>query len=522
MVAKYQQEGFSMKKYVMNRRQFLRYLGYGGIFLASPPLLSACRSFINEQPTAVFEGEPDLEIRLTAKPGEQQIFPGPATEVWRYQGEVLKGPSDSLVSIPDSYLGPIFRVKTGSRLRVHFENELPEKSIIHWHGLHVPDHADGHPRLAVEHGETYVYNFRVMDRAGTYWYHPHPHGRTGPQVYSGLAGLFLVHDDGEASLDLPVGDKDLPIVIQDRVFNSENQLVYNTFGMMSQMLGMLGDEILVNGVPDYEIDVERSAYRLRLMNGSNSRIYKLAWEDGTPIHVIGTDGGLLEKPVLRDAITLAPAQRIEIWVDFGNWEPGTTLRMINLPSSAPDSGREMPIFTVTVQDTEQKPVTLPETLTRHEPLDPSQADNVNKPRSFTLQMGRGMRWTINGRQFDMTDVANDEKVQLGDIEIWEFYNQGGTGMPMGGGMSQPHPMHVHGLQFKILERQIDPGEERAYQSLQEGFVDEGWHDTVLVMPGERVRILMQFKDFSGLYLYHCHNLEHEDMGMMRNYQVKVS
>jgi len=123
----------------------------------------------------------------------------------------------------------------------------------------------------------------------------------------------------------------------------------------------------------------------------------------------------------------------------------------------------------------------------------------------------------------MNDVARDEKVQLGDTELWEFYNQGSAGMGMGMGMgmmSQPHPMHVHGLQFKVIERWIDPGEESAYQTLKGGFVDEGWHDTVLVMPGERVRILMQFKDFSGLYLYHCHILEHEDMGMMRNYQVK--
>jgi FtsP/CotA-like multicopper oxidase with cupredoxin domain len=161
-------------------------------------------------------------------------------------------------------------------------------------------------------------------------------------------------------------------------------------------------------------------------------------------------------------------------------------------------------------------------LTRHAVLDAAQAVNANAPRVFTLAMGRGMRWTINGRQFTMTDVARDERVQLGDIEVWEFYNQGSNGMGMGMGMmSQPHPMHVHGLQFKIVERWIDAGEESAYQSLKDGFVDEGWHDTVLVMPGERVRILMQFKDFSGLYLHHCHILEHEDMGMMRNYQVNA-
>jgi len=509
-----------MRNFVMDRRQFLRTLGLGGMVIASQPLLSACQSYAADPPFAVFQGDPDVEIRLVAQPDVQQIFPGAATNIWRYVGEVLKGPPETLQILSDSYLGPIFRVKTGTRLRVYFENELPEQSIIHWHGLHVPDHADGHPRLVVGSGETYVYNFQVMDRAGTYWYHPHPHGRTGPQVYGGLAGLFVIEDDEEAALNLPAGDADLPLVIQDRIFDGDNQLVYQTSGMMPQMIGMLGDEILVNGSPEYRFEVDRSAYRLRLMNGSNSRIYKLAWEDGTPLHVIGTDGGLLEKPVVREAITLAPAQRLDVWVDFGSWEPGTSLRMVSLPSAAPGSGREFPIFTASIRDTDRQAASLPATLTQHEALDAAQAVNAGSPRTFALQMGRGMRWTINGRQFEMTDVARDEKVALGDIEIWEFYNRAGGGMPMGG-MSQPHPMHIHGLQFKILERQMDPAEERAYQTLQDGFVDEGWHDTVLVMPGERVRLLMQFKDFAGLYLYHCHNLEHEDMGMMRNYQVKT-
>ena len=507
-----------MSKFMINRRQFLRHIVYGGVYLASHQFLSACNSLSTEQPPTEFQGDPDVEIRLIAKPGVQQIFPGTPTDIWRFQGEVLKGPPKSLISLPDSYLGPIFQVETGTNLRVHFVNELPERSIVHWHGLHVPDDADGHPRLAVEGGETYVYNFRVMDRAGTYWYHPHPHGRTGPQVYRGLAGLFLIHDDQEAALSLPANDKDLPIVIQDRLFNGDNQLVYSPSGMMSQMVGMLGDQILVNGLPEYKIEVDRSAYRLRLMNGSNARIYKLAWDDGKSLKVIGTEGGLLERPLERNYVTLAPAQRIDLWEDFGEREPGTVIRMVNLPSGAPGGGQEFPIFSATIRNTEREVLSLPEAFPPHKELDAAQAVNVNEPRDFILHMGMGMQWMINGRVFDMTDVARDEKVRLGDIEVWEFINQRGAGMGMGG-MAQPHPMHVHGLQFKILERQVDSRNDEPYQSLKNGFVDEGWHDTVLVMPGERVRILMQFKNFTGLYLYHCHNLEHEDMGMMRNYQV---
>ncbi len=507
-----------MAKNTISRRGFLRLLGYAGIALSSQQILSACSNRVNQPIDYEITGEPDIEVRLTAKPGTQQIFPGNSTNVWRYTGEVLKGPSDSLISLPDSFLGPVFNVKTGAHLRVHFENQLPEKSIIHWHGLHVPDSADGHPRLAVENGENYIYDFRIMDRAGTYWYHPHPHGRTGPQVYQGLAGLFLIHDDEEASLDLPSNEQDVPIVIQDRYFDKENQLVYDP-----SMMGMFGNQILVNGQPDYEIEFDRTAYRLRLMNGSNARIYKLAWNDGSPMHVIGTEGGLLEKPLKRDTITLAPAQRIDLWVDFGMWDPGSTIRMVSLSALTQDVEEEFTIFSARINDTEYSAQTLPETFPNHKVLSPAQAVNADDPRTFELEMGPGMRWMINGQVFDMTDVSKNEKVKLGDVEIWEFINQG-TGMGgMGmGGMLQPHPMHIHGLQFKILERQVDPRNQDSYNGLKDGFIDEGWHDTVLVMPGEKVSVLMQFEDFAGLYIYHCHNLEHEDMGMMRNYRVENS
>jgi len=507
-----------MKNKTISRRQFLRYLGYSGIFLTSGQLISACQPFSTPQPTPAVQGDPDIEIRLIAQPAAQQIFPGASTDIWHFHGEVIKGPKDSLITLPDTYLGPIFNLQKGVHLRVHFDNELPEASIVHWHGLHVPQEADGHPRFAVQTGETYTYDFKIMDRAGTYWYHPHPHGRTGPQVYAGLAGLFLIHDPAETALDLPSGENEQLLVIQDRTFDEQNQLIYSSVGMMDQIVGMLGDQIFVNGKPDYRLEVDPSVYRLRLLNGSNSRIYKLAWEDRTPIQVIGTDGGLLEKPLSRDYITLAPAQRIELWVDFGAWEPGNSIRMVNLPSSAPGGGQEFPIFTAEIGNTQGDTRSLPESFPTLEKLDPAQAVNADNPRVFELQMGMGMAWTINNRQFEMTDVADDENVQLGDLEIWEFVNQTGGGMGMAG-VAQPHPMHIHGLQFKILDRQIDPNESEAYQTLRDGFVDEGWHDTVLVMPGERVRVLMQFSDYAGLFIYHCHNLEHEDMGMMRNYRV---
>ncbi len=466
-------------------------------------------------------GEPDVEIALRAVMDEVPILPGPPTKVWRFQGEVLKGPADALQTLPNTYLGPIFRLRKGQRVRVHFSHDLPEVSIVHWHGLHVAEVNDGHPRYVIEKGETYTYDFVVLDRAATYWFHPHPHGRTGPQVYHGMAGLFLVSDEEEQALGLPSGEYDVPLVIQDRRFDAQNQLVYLANGMMDQMNGFLGDRILVNGQPDYTLSVATRPYRLRLLNGSNSRIYKLAWEDGTPLTVIGTDGGLLEAPVEKAFVTLAPAQRVELWVDFSKYPVGTKLRLLSLPHGAPGGATSFPVFTVSVDREERSDVTLPKRLTSIPRYQEADAVNAASPRTFTLAMTMGRGWTINGRTFEMTAVADDEVVRLGDMEVWSFINlAGGGGMGMGmGGMSLPHPMHVHGLQFQILRRQVDPVAQALWDTLGPGFVDEGWHDTVLVTPGERVDILLRFTDFEGLYLYHCHILEHEDMGMMRNYRV---
>jgi len=462
--------------------------------------------------------KPDIEILLRAVEDEVQIFSGKATRVWRYQGEVTHGPADALIVIPNSYLGPIFNVKTGQTIRVHFTNQLPEPSIVHWHGLHVPVAADGHPRLVIDPGETYTYDFTVDDRAGTFWYHPHPHGRTGVQAYAGLAGLFIIHDENELGLGLPSGDYDLPIVIQDRNFDADNQLLYGGNGMMDQMMGFLGNQILINGGADFSLPVETRPYRLRLLNGSNSRIYKLAWEDGTPMTVLGTDGGFLEVPVQREYITLAPAQRVELWIDFSNHEVGSQVNLINLPFAAYGGGGTYTLFAANVEKEVTGFASLPEKLSSITWHDEGDAVNLRSPRSIIMTMGGGMRWSLNGRGFEMNSVAEDEIVKLGDLEVWEFKNQAGGGMGMMN-ESLPHPMHVHGLQYQVIEREIDSYGRAAWETVKDGHIDEGWHDTVLVMPGERVKVLLKFEDFTGLYLYHCHNLEHEDMGMMRNYRV---
>ncbi len=483
-------------------------------------------------------GSLSLVVDLTAERATVPIFSGAETSIWRYQASVQEGSGESIQTLSGSYLGPIFRVKKGQHIQVRLKNELPDPTIIHWHGLRIPEEMDGHPRYAIEPGASYEYDFQVINRAGTYWFHPHPHQLTAPQVYYGLAGLFIVSDDEESALGLPSGEYDLPLVIQDRTFDSQNQMVYLENGMMDQMIGFLGDKILVNGAPNANLEVKASAYRLRLLNGSNSRIYKLAWQDGTPLRVIATDGGLLEAPVVRDYITLAPAERVELWADFSGRATGSEMRLVSLPfsglsgnsmmgggmmgSSSLPNGASFNILNLKIGEKGADVIPLPSRLSTIERHDVKDAVNQNNPRSFTLAM-QGMVHTINGLVFEMDAVARDETVRLGDLEIWEFANleSGGGGMGMGMmNMEMPHPMHIHGVQFQVLGRQITGGNESAYPELSAGFVDDGWKDTVLVLPGEKVQVLVRFENYVGTFLYHCHNLEHEDAGMMRNYKIK--
>jgi FtsP/CotA-like multicopper oxidase with cupredoxin domain len=523
---------------MINRRQFMQITSAGTLNLVAGGLGS-----LLDLPSASAEAktgsdfDPDLDISLTAQPNQIPIFPGTHTRVWSFRGQVLKGSRTSLINLERSYLGPTIRVRKGQKVRIRFSNDIPDETIVHWHGLHVPAVMDGHPRYVIPQGENYIYEFEVRNRAGTYWYHPHPHGRTGPQVYGGLAGLFIVSDDEERAAGLPSREYDIPLVIQDRTFDNDNQLAYLSGHHMEQMNGFIGDTILVNGQPDFILPVATRAYRLRLLNGSNSRIYKLAWQDGSPLTVIGTDGGLLEKPVYRRYVMLGPAERVELWADFSRYPVGARTALVSLPfdtgmmgggmrgggrmgrgmmgggmmgggQSLPN-GAGFPIFRVNVKRKDKTTLSLPERLSTFERYRAADAVNLKHPRTFGLFM-RHMNWTINGRTFRMEEVATDEKVRMNTLEVWEFINEGG-GMGMMGMMNMPHPIHLHGKQFQVLERR---------GVMNEGYMDEGWKDTVLLMPGERIKILVGFDDYPGLFLYHCHNLEHEDMGMMRNYLIE--
>ena len=479
---------------------------------------------------------PDVELAFTAAPSEASILPGRPTDVWRFAGSVLRGPSSLLEPIPGSYLGPTLRLRRGQKVRIRFSNRIPDPSIMHWHGLDVPTAADGHPRLAVPPGSEYVYEFEVTNRAGTYWYHPHPHMQTGPQVYKGMAGLAIVSDDEEDALGLPGGAQDLTCVLQDRRFDENNQLVYST-SMMDMETGFLGDRVLVNGKPRPTWSLATRAYRIRVLNGSNARIYKLVWSDGTPITVLGTDGGLLVRPVVQRCLTLGPAQRADLWLDLSRRAVGTTFELrseaFELSDAGPlmggpgmrgrgmgarSGGRAMrggtlplgaaiSLLGIRLANRDSSRVRLPERLSSLMPTPESLADGPVRTVPLTFQR---MQWSFGGRVFHMHEVADDETVVAGSAHRWDLTNIGG---PMG--MQMAHPIHLHGRQFRVLSR---TGGSPA-NTLREGLVDGGLLDTVLVLPDETVRIAVTFTTHPGLYLYHCHILEHEDAGMMRNFRV---
>ena len=518
----------------------IKLFGAAGVLSFIVMLLAQCDSGAknNSQNKEVSDDfKADIDIELTAAEDNVQLLPGAKTGVYTYHAKLLKGDDNVLEELADTYLGPIIHVKQGQKIRVRFKNQLPRESVIHWHGLHIPPEMDGHPMYAIENGEQYIYEFKVNNRPGTYWFHPHPDKITGPQVYYGLAGMFLVEEENP---ELPSGEFDKPLILQDRTFDSDNRLVYLEDSRMARMQGFLGERMFVNGKAEQQGEVKKTAYRFRVLNGSNSRIYKLAWSDGSDIVAIGTGGGLLEEPAQKPYIMLAPGERIDIWKDFSNnqtndevilkslaFESGTTMGMGGMMGGSGQSarsienGEEMVLLSFWVTGEEGPQQRLPATLSKVERINTKEAVNAGDPRRFHFAFER-MQWVINGETFEMNEVADWEKVKLNTTEIWEFINGGdGGGMGMMGNMMQmPHPVHLHGLQFQIIGRDASGVDAAVWQTVKEGFVDDGWQDTFLLIPGMKVRIIMRYKDFTGKYIYHCHNLEHEDMGMMRNYEVE--
>lgn len=433
------------------------------------------------------------------------------------------------------YTNPIIKMKQGDTFTASLLNNLNEKTIIHWHGLHVDWRMDGHPSYAVGKGGTYSYNFKVQNRGGTYWYHPHPHKITGRQAYLGLAGFFLVEDSDDITLsnglDLKLGETDIPLVIQDKRLDEKGDLVYRP-NQSEMFMGYEGDVIFVNLTANPLLEVSSRIYRFRVLNGSNARIYRLAFLKGTetlPYYVIGTDGGLLEKPYGTSEMFLSPGERVDILLDLRdlNMDDVVVLKSLafdpmhreensgygghenmNMETVKLASGKEFNILKIVVRKSSRYDKRVPGTLSTIKPIDLSGATT----RPITLSAS-GQQWLINGMTFKMYEYPI--LVNKNTTEIWEFINEPS---------SMPHPMHLHGFMFQVLERINSPEKVKQLAVDQQGrqVTDLGWKDTVLVWPGERVRIAIDFThSFAGeqVLLTHCHILEHEDQGMMLNYKV---
>lgn len=453
---------------------------------------------------------------------------------------------------------PILVLQKGQEFRARLVNNLTEPTIIHWHGLDADWRQAGHPSYAVGPGGQYDYAFPVTNRAGTYWYHPHPHGLTARQSYMGLASFFLVRDAEEEALsrelDLTLGVTDIPIVLQDKRFDAHGGLVYAP-SADDLLMGHMGTEVLANGARRPTLRASTRLYRLRLLNGCTARIFNLAFVSGQggkrPFLLIANDGGLLEAPQRLEQVFLAPGERVEVLLDLRGLRPGEELALANAPfdpmhneglghgahGSAPAAeasghsahapqpaapplaapplleGAAYPILHILVDRQERYDRTVPARLSTlpaaSAPVTPG------APRRFELALDRhANRWTIAGLVFDMD--AAPVVVARRAPEAWEF---------VGAKDGMPHPMHLHGYFFRVAARRGSPQQvrQRAVDAAGRLATDLGLKDTVLVWPGETVALAPDFgtPNYPGeqTFLLHCHNLEHEDQGMMLNVRV---
>jgi FtsP/CotA-like multicopper oxidase with cupredoxin domain len=396
-----------------------------------------------------------------------------------------------------TYLGPTLHMRTGEEIRVDVTNQLDEPTTLHWHGMAVPARMDGGPHQLVQPGATWSPEWTVRQPAGTLWYHAHPHGFTAEHVYRGVAGMILVDDPGSQALGLPddYGVDDIPVIVQDKAFDHDGQLVFEQKGPSST--GFLGDTVMVNGTIAPYLDVTTTQVRLRLLNASTARIYRFAFSDERSFDLIGTDGGLLAEPVRLTDIQLSPGERADVVVGM---VPGETVDLRNLspdfggrvgPNSRFGTG-EYRVLQLRAAGQLQPSDPLPTTLAGFTRMPESASQRT---RTFTINAQ-----IINRRPVDMGRI--DEAVPQGATEIWVLRNRD----------PQPHNFHVHTVQFQVLDIDGRAPPPRL----------QGWKDTVYLAPGSEVRIIATFPDKADPtwpYMYHCHLLWHEDSGLMGQFVV---
>ena len=422
-----------------------------------------------------------VEVALVAGTARLELVPGTATEVFAYNGTVP---------------GPVFEFREGDHVVVHFRNDLPVATTVHWHGYHLPFPSDGSPFHPVAPGETYDYEFDIAPgTAGTYWYHPHPNHETGGQVARGLYGAVVVRAADDPLAHLP----EQVLVLSDNRFNPDGSLdlpdPHSHAARVDRENGREGPILLVNGRVMPELVIRSGeVQRWRVVNASAGRIYRLSLE-GHPFLFVGTDGGLFERPVEVTDIKVAPSERVEILVR-GVGTPGSSVLLQDLPydryipqtrPAAWNTPRPLLTLRYSSETPSGQVAAIPATLRRVEPLDPAKATAT---RLMVLSQG-----LINGRMMDMARV--DVGATLGATEIWEVENLVGM----------DHPFHLHGFRFQVLDRNGVP----------EPF--PAWKDVVNVPRHETVRFIVKYDDYPGKWMFHCHILDHEDHGMMGILQV---
>lgn len=441
----------------------------------------------------------------------KEILPGVPTEIWGYNG---------------GFPGPTIVSQSGRTTVVRHRNHLSVPTVVHLHGGHTPAASDGYPtdlvlpssgmsmpqhaqmdgmahsdkRAVITQG-TRVYEFPLRQRAATLWYHDHRMDFSAPDVWRGLAGFHIVHDDEEMALPLPKGVRDIPLMIMDRAFAADGSLLYpaldpsalHTPGVAYPYTqGVQGDVILVNGAPWPVLDVDAVRYRFRLLNASNSRRYRVALDPPPPggagLVQIGSDGGLLERPLTHDAIEIAPGERFDVVIDFSRYRVGDRIRLVNRLGT----GTTQHVMQFRVGGKSRDDSHVPDRLSRIETLSPSQAVTT---RTFTLRSGESHGWVLNGHDYSPDRI--EASPRLGDVEIWRFI------------ADFHHSVHIHLVHFQVLSR----------NGYKPGPYDAGWKDTVDMHPAEEIAVIARFSDYKGRYVFHCHTLEHEDMAMMANFEV---
>ena len=423
------------------------------------------------------------EFRLSAVAGAAEFLADTSTPTWGY----TDGRYDA------GYLGPTLRAARGERVRVMVENRLSETTTVHWHGMHLPARFDGGPHQPIGAGETWQPEWLIDQPAATLWYHPHPHGETESQVTRGLAGLFYLDDGTNPDLPHRYGIDDIPIILQDRSFDSRGQ-----FSLRGRAVtGLLGDKILANGTYSPYLPVSTSRVRLRILNASTARIYHLAFADDREFALVATDCGFLPAPQRIRRLLLSPAERAEIIVDF---RPGERqilrsvpwdLNMMTPLTNGAGGNDHLDLLQFRAANSLAERGRLPERL---EASSAVALNHVTARRTFQLD-GR----EINGHQMEMSRI--DTVVAAGTTELWTVRNA----------QNQPHNFHVHGVAFQIVPHGAAAPDPRL-----------GWKDTVLLAAEETVQLAIKFPPYQDPltpYMYHCHLMWHEDVGMMAQFTV---